>query len=69
MRRLTRGIGLFGGPGAAMTAKRIKTPPIKPAEHEPHDKVTEANKPEEPAATERKGWLSRLFGSDDETPK
>ena len=67
MRRLTRGIGLFGGPGATMTAKRVKLPPVKPAEHPPEDHAAEPEKPAEPppAPAERKSWLGRLFGSDE----
>jgi hypothetical protein len=69
MRRLTRGIGLFGGPGATMTAKKVKLPSVKPAEHPPHEETVEPPKPEEAEAEEPKGWLSRLFGSDDDPQK
>ena len=69
MRRLTRGIGLFGGPGATMTAKRVKLPSARPAEHPPDDHAAAPDKPAEAAPAERKGWFGRLFGSDDEPQK
>ena len=65
MRRLTRGIGLFGGPGATMTAKRVKLPPVKPAEHPTESHAAEPEKPAGPAPAEKKGWFGRLFGSDE----
>jgi hypothetical protein len=70
MRRLTRGIGLFGGPGATMTAKRVKFPPVKTAEQTSDDHAAAPDKPAEPppakpAQAERKSWLGRLFGSDE----
>ena len=68
MRRLTRGIGLFGGTAATMTAKRIKLPSAKKEDERPDDEKNEPDKPEEPTPAER-SWLSRLFGSDDDSSK
>jgi hypothetical protein len=69
MRRLTRGIGLFGGTAAVMTAKRIKAPPRKTEERQPDAGPVAPPEPKEPAPPERKGWLQRLFGSDDDSGK
>ena len=69
MRRLTRGVGLFGSPAAAMTAKRVKLPTPKTEEHPPDDDAAVPEKPPEPRPAVKKGWLNRLFGSDDEPGK
>ena len=68
MRRLTRRIGLFGGPAAMMSSTGvIKKPSV---ETSGKASTTEPEKPAEPsppaAPAPKKGWLSRLFGSDDE---
>jgi hypothetical protein len=68
MRRLTRGIGLFGGTAATMTAKRIKLPSAKTENNRPDEPKDAAAKPEEPTPAER-SWLGRLFGSDDDEPQ
>ena len=67
MRRLTRGIGLFGGPGATMSAKKIKLPSPK-TEARPAGDVapTEPRPPAERSPDRRKGWLQRLFGPGDD---
>ncbi|MET0620997.1 MAG: hypothetical protein ABW056_12005 [Thermoanaerobaculia bacterium] len=69
MRRLTQRIGLFGGPGAMMTAKKIKRPPLKGGARGPDDNPAEPQKPDEPAPAARKSWLQRFFGSDDDSEK
>lgn len=61
MRRLTRKIGLFGGPAAMMTAAGVK----KPATQSPAASTPEKKAPEAAAASPspaRKSWLRRLFG-------
>ncbi|HEY3203405.1 MAG TPA: hypothetical protein VGL03_07055 [Thermoanaerobaculia bacterium] len=67
MRRLTRRIGLFGGPGALMPAMGVKKPgPVSSARSAPE--------PASPAGTskgsealagdvKKKSWLRRLWGS------
>jgi hypothetical protein len=61
MRRLTRKIGLFGGPGALMPAMGVKKPSQKP--DKPDEKpISETAS----AATAKKSWFARLFGSDEE---
>ena len=69
MRRPTRGIGLFGGPGAMMSAKRIKAPPRKAEVRSPEDPPVAPAEPAEPSPSPKSGWLHRLFGSDDDPAK
>jgi hypothetical protein len=59
MRRLTRKIGLFGGPGALMPAMGVKKPP--PTVETLPEKTAPATASAEPV---RKSWFRRLFGSE-----
>jgi hypothetical protein len=65
MRRITRRIGLFGGPGAFVRAagagkgKRMPDAPAPDANREP-PKVDDVGSP---AAPQRKSWLSWFGGS------
>jgi len=59
MRRLTRKIGLFGGPGALMPAMGVKKPAQTP--DKPDEKPVPATASAEP---EKQSWFSRFFGPD-----
>jgi hypothetical protein len=59
MRRLTRKIGLFGGPGALMPAMGVKKPPS--TLKKPDEKPVSETASVEPA---KKSWFARLFGSE-----
>ena len=66
MRRLTRRIGLFGGPAAIVSSTGvIKKPSV---EASGKASTTESETPSEhsppAAAAPKKGWFRRLFGSD-----
>ena len=68
MRRMTRRIGLFGGPAAMMSSTgMMKKPSVGTSGTTP---APDAEKPAEPSPPPKplpkKGWLRRLFGSDDE---
>ena len=66
MRRLTRRIGLFGGPASVMSSSGVIKKPSVPASN-PTSTDAEAQKPTTQEATpKRKSWIRRLFGSDDE---
>ena len=58
MRRLTRRIGLFGGPGAVMPAMGVSTKAAKPEEKKA---VTQAA--DRPAGEKKPSWLRRFWGS------
>ena len=64
MRRLTRKIGLFGGPGALMPAMGVKKPPQTP--DKPAQKPVSETAPVEPA---KKSWFARMFGSETDEKK
>ena len=64
MRRLTRKIGLFGGPGALMPAMGVKKP--APKAETPEEKPVADRPSSEPA---RKSWFRRLFGSETDEKK
>jgi hypothetical protein len=68
MRRLTRRIGLFGGPAAMISQSGvIKKPSVNASGATPAAEPEKAAEPAPPAAPARKkGWLSRLFGSGDD---
>ena len=75
MRRMTRRIGLFGGPAAMMSAAGVKKPGLKARETTEGQPAGETAVPAQTAATaasaspvapSKKGWLSRLFGSEKE---
>ena len=59
MRRLTRKIGLFGGPGALMPAMGVKKPPQTP--DKPDEKPVSGKASAEPS---KKSWFAKLFGSE-----
>jgi hypothetical protein len=64
MRRLTRKIGLFGGPGALMPAMGVKKPPQTP------DKPDEKSASETPSVEPvKKSWFARMFGSETDEKK
>ena len=65
MRRMTRRIGLFGGPAAMMSSAGVKKPSVEKAGATPAPEVEKAPDPAPPSATPpKKSWLRRLFGSD-----
>jgi hypothetical protein len=68
MRRLTRRIGLFGGPGAIMPAMGVpKKPTPKPQpETAPAPEATPAAEPKTEPKTKTKSFFARLLGSEDE---
>ena len=72
MRRMTRRIGLFGGPAAMMSAAGVKKPGLKARETTEGQAAGETAAtaptapPDPPEAPAQKGWLSRLFGSKNE---
>ncbi len=68
MRRMTRRIGLFGGPASVMSSSGvIKKPSVPASKATPTD--AEESKPtiQETSPPTRKSWIRRLFGADDET--
>jgi hypothetical protein len=67
MRRLTRRIGLFGGPAAVMSSSGvIKKPSVQASNPTPADAEAEKPTTQEATPPKRKNWIRRLFGSDDE---
>ena len=68
MRRMTRRIGLFGGPASMMSSSGIiKKPSVQASSPAPEPEASKAAEPAPPSASSpKKGWLRRLFGSDDE---
>ena len=68
MRRMTRRIGLFGGPAAMMSSTgMMKKPSEATSGAKPEVEAVEPQPPATPTPpAAKKGWLSRLFGSDKE---
>jgi hypothetical protein len=67
MRRLTRRIGLFGGPAALMPAMGVKKPPPKEGTAAPEsEKRPGASSADGAASAEpaRKGWFRWLWKSE-----
>ena len=62
MRRITRRIGLFGGPGAIVKGAGVKTRQRPTSDAAPAAPSPEAG-PSSDAESEKKGWWSRLLGS------
>ena len=61
MRRITRRIGLFGGPGAMVNAAGGKTRNRPTSEAKIPETPPEAERPDEPVP-EKRGWFDWLRG-------
>ena len=66
MRRITRRIGMFGGPGAIVKAAGAKTrrgTREAPHQSRPPQDAPDVSAPQAEAAPEKKSWLSWFRGS------